>query len=836
MVFRVFTCIVGWSGLLQAQSPTLTGQVVERAGASPIGGATVSIIGTAISATTGANGRFALRGVPAGPQRLRIVRFGRAPLEADVAVGTENAPLSFAMDMLTTVLADVSVTAVSRVPERLVDAPAAVSQLDPETARDLAIMGQPALALTTMPGVNVIQSDVQDFNINARGFNTVFNRRVLVLLDGRDLAINFLGSQEWLGLSATLADMQRVEFVRGPTAALYGANSFAGVLDMTTRPARETPGSMLSVAGGGLASSRIDARHGNAIGDGRWAYRVTGGYSRSDAWAKSRTNVGDLRREYADAVDTTNVTVDHPFPGYELAPLIGQEKSGAFGLPGVATGSADPVTSTYGTARLDRYLASGAVVTAEAGTAIAKNATLVGSGARFQIGESQRPWARLAVASDRFHLGAYYSGRDASKQRNLAAGTESTDRSHTVHLEGQFNRQFGGDRGRVVGGASWRTATVNTNGTLVDPAYDDRGDHFTAAFGQVDYRLTPRLRLVGAARLDESNLFDAQFSPKAALVYALTPTQSLRLTYGRAFEMPNTLDFFVALPAGPPADFRALEDALRASPLGPALANVPQGTLFTISAAVPVLALGNPGLDVERVASYEIGYKGQAGPVFLTVDAYYSRMNGFVTDLLPGANPAFGPWSAPAEVPLSARAAVEGAVRDALLQSGQPLAAYGLTRRETGATAIVLSIGNAGRATVRGVEIAAALNLAGRWTVDGNVSLVRHRLEASSLVPGDVVEPNTPNTTANLGVTWRNPGGLSATVTANLTSGFEWSTGVFNGPVPAAQSVTASASYPITNAITATLVGSNLLDDRHYENFGGAVLGRRVMAGLTARF
>ena len=234
-----------------AQATTLRGTVARASDGQPLDGATVSVVGTPLAATTGLSGRFVLAGVPIGSQVLRVVRIGYAPLQRETVVdGLGRDSLAFVLTEFTITLADLTVTAVSRVPERLVSAPGAVASLDATTARDLALTGQPALALTTLPGVDVVQTDVQDFNINARGFNTVFNRRVLVLQDGRDLAIAFLGSQEWLGMSATMEDMVKIEFVRGPSAALYGANAFAGVLDLTTPTARETPGGRISLAAG----------------------------------------------------------------------------------------------------------------------------------------------------------------------------------------------------------------------------------------------------------------------------------------------------------------------------------------------------------------------------------------------------------------------------------------------------------------------------------------------------------------------------------------------------------------------------------------------------------
>ncbi len=827
---------IGGAKTVEAQYAAISGIVVRGTDSSPLEGATVIVMGSGLAVTTGPSGRFVITRAPVGTNRLRIIRIGYAPVERELSAAESGAPLAISLDELAISIADLTVTAVSRVPERLVEAPGAVAYLDPVMARDLSITGQPAAALAVLPGVDVVQTDVQDFNISARGFNTVFNRRVLVLLDGRDLAINFLGSQEWLGLSATLEDMARVEFVRGPSAALYGANAFSGVLNMVTPTARETPGSRISAAGGNRGAMRLDLRHAGVFGGDRWAYRVAAGTSRAESWTGSRTNIGDLAREYAEAIDTAAHEIAHPFPGYELRALNGQSTSGTFGLPSPATGEADPVTGTYGTARIDHYASNGGVFTAEGGTAVARNAVLLGSAARFQITESQRPWARLAWATDNYHLMAWYSGRTGTEQQNLAAGTESVDKSHTLHVEGQVNRRFDGDRGRVVAGASWRGASVNTEGTLVAPEYDDRTDHYSAVFAQVEHEITPRIKLVGAARVDESNLFSTQVSPKAAVVYALSPKQSLRATYGRAFETANILDFFVSLPAGPPADFRALEGALRASPLGPSLEGVPDGTLFSQSAAVPLLALGNPDLEVERVKSYEVGYKGEFGSAFFTVDAFYSVMDGFITDVLPGVNPTYAPWTAPAAVPVGSRAAVEGAVRDALVGGGQALAASALTRLPDGRTAIVLSIGNAGRATIRGVEFGASVALVPRVRVEGNLSLLDFNLEEATFIPGDVVKPNAPERKGNLIVLLRDVRGVDATLGARFTSGFDWSAGVFTGPVPATTTLNASVSVPVLPSLRVTGVATNILDQRRYQNFGGAVIGRQVTVGVNARF
>ena len=87
-----------------------------------------------------------------------------------------------------------------------------------------------------------------------------------MLQDGRDLAIAFLGSQEWNGMTQPLEELGKVEMVRGPGSALYGANAFSGVINITTPEAREVLGNKFTIAGGELESFRADGRHASLFG------------------------------------------------------------------------------------------------------------------------------------------------------------------------------------------------------------------------------------------------------------------------------------------------------------------------------------------------------------------------------------------------------------------------------------------------------------------------------------------------------------------------------------------------------------------------------------------
>jgi outer membrane receptor for ferrienterochelin and colicins len=818
---------------LFAQEVGVVSGAISTSDGRPVRGATVAVVGSHLVAYSDPSGRFLVMHVPIGPQQLHITAIGFRPTTADARADTVGAPpVRVVLEELPIALGDVVVQAPSRIPERVVEAPAAVSVTDMAAMPAVATTGQAPMALASHPGIDLAETDVHEFNVNARGFNQSLTRRVLVLQDGRDLAIPFLGSQEWSGLSIPLDDISKIEMVRGPGSALYGANAFSGVLSITTPAAREVLGTKLSVGGGDPSVLRGDVRHAGLLAGGRLGYKLNLGYTRNPLWAISRTQLGDLSREYSEAIDTVRYPVAAPFPGFELRPLRGQQLSS--GLGSAATGDADDEEDVYGGARVDYYAPNGSVLTAEAGAAQANNNLFVTAVGRVQADKVTRPWARLAWAANRFYVMAWWTDRHTGvPEQSLATGTTIIDQSHVLHLEAQTNQQLFRGKGRIVLGGSVRNAATNSKETLLGAADDQRNDKSVSAYTQMEYSPTPRWRLVAAGRFDDGDLFPAQWSPKAAVVFSPTPSQSVRLTFNRAYKTPNVLEYFIQFPAGAPADFSGIESALRASPLGPSLSNVPDGTLFTTSSAVPVVVRGNSGLDVEHVTSYELGWKGQFGPrVFLTLDGYYSRLSNFVTDILPAVNPTYGPWSAPPEVPADSRAAVEQAVRDILVGASQAVAAAGLSRLQDDATAIVFSIGNAGRVSEHGFEATLGLQLTDALSFDVNYSLFRFSVDTSSLAIGQVLKPNTSPNAMNIGLSYTTPQ-LDARAMVHFVEGFDWASGVFQGRIPSRAPLDVSAGWQARPWLNVHGAVTNLFDERRYQVFGGSVIGRRALVGMT---
>jgi outer membrane receptor protein involved in Fe transport len=852
------------------ETGTVTGTVTRAADGGELSSVSVAIPAIGLSTITGTGGKYTLRRVPAGPQTIVFRWLGYRPTESQVVVEPgATVTADAALEAVVISLGEIVVEGASRGPERIVEAPSAISVVPQEVLQNVAITGQAPVALQSVPGVDVVQSGVNDFNVNARGFNSSLNRRVLTLQDGRDLAIAFLGSQEWNGLTQPLDDLGKVEMVRGPGSALYGANAFSGVINITTPEAREVLGSKLTIAGGELETFRVDGRHAGLAADGRIGFRVNGGYNRSDTYSRSRTlrNGTSLQEEYDEATD-------EPVPlTVEARPIRGEV---ADPVTGAVSGERDPLSNVYGSGRLDYYLDNGSVLSVDGGAAKVENEILVTGIGRVQVHEAIKPYARAALAADRYNVFGYWNSRTSLEpQFSLTSGLPLEERSDILHFEGQNNWNFQGDRGRVVYGASYRNTKVNTSGTLMNLANDDRSDDLYSAYGQLEYRIIPQVRLVGAGRFDDGDLIEGQFSPKGAIVFSPNESHSFRFSVNRAFQTPNLSEFFLQVPvAAPNTSPRTLEEsvetyyaAVRGSLPPEAIGDltITADLPWEFSDATQGLALGNANLDVEKVTGWEIGYKGTLGDkVYITADAYINQLRNFVTDLLPGVNPAFPTFSLESGVNLPAElSALDQRIQQlegggfitpeqaAQLRAPIPLllGGYGQLQAGTqiqggnalatlpdGSRAIVLSYTNAGKVTERGIELGIGYQFTPEIRADVSFTGFSFDVDESEQAAGDQLVPNTPSKKATFSMSYAGQQGFDGNVTLRLVDGNPWAAGIFQGYVPANELLNVSAGYRINNYVRIHATATNLFDQQRFQLFGGSVIGRRLLGGVTANF
>ena len=165
-------------------------------------------------------------------------------------------------------LMQIQVTSVSKSVEPLSKAAAAIYVLTGEQIRRSGVRSI-AEALRMVPGMQVARTNqgVQQYAISARGFNSFTADKLEVLLDGRSVYSPLFSGVFWDTLDTYLPDIDRIEVIRGPGAALWGANAVNGVINIVTKSALDTLGTQVSAGGGTTERVFGSVRTGARLGD-----------------------------------------------------------------------------------------------------------------------------------------------------------------------------------------------------------------------------------------------------------------------------------------------------------------------------------------------------------------------------------------------------------------------------------------------------------------------------------------------------------------------------------------------------------------------------------------
>jgi iron complex outermembrane recepter protein len=157
------------------------------------------------------------------------------------------------------------VTTASRKEQSLMDTAAAVAVIRGEDIRRMGVRSLPE-ALRMVPGTNVARIDGNKWAIGVRGFSDRFANKLQVLVDGRSVYSPIFSGVFWDTQDTFLEDIDRIEVIRGPGGAVWGANAVNGVINVITKKAKDTQGTLV-VAGGGTEERAFGgARYGGASG------------------------------------------------------------------------------------------------------------------------------------------------------------------------------------------------------------------------------------------------------------------------------------------------------------------------------------------------------------------------------------------------------------------------------------------------------------------------------------------------------------------------------------------------------------------------------------------
>ncbi len=132
-----------------------------------------------------------------------------------------------------------------------------------------------AEALRMIPGMNVARLNANDWAISVRGLNQRYATKMLVMIDGRTVYNPRRSQVDWNLQDLLIDDIKQIEVIRGPGASLWGSNAMNGIINITTKTAKKTQGTLVtSYFGNGEEQAIISARHGGKLKNGY--YRIYG--------------------------------------------------------------------------------------------------------------------------------------------------------------------------------------------------------------------------------------------------------------------------------------------------------------------------------------------------------------------------------------------------------------------------------------------------------------------------------------------------------------------------------------------------------------------------------
>jgi len=145
-------------------------------------------------------------------------------------------------------LVNVKVTTLSKREQKYMSTAGAVFVISNDDIRRSGARSIPE-ALRLAPGLQVSQSNMNEYQIGIRGQTDFFTDLLLVMVDGRPIYTTTFSGVWWVTQNYPLEDIDRIEIVRGPGGAIWGSNAVNGVINILTKKAGDKPG--LRISGGG---------------------------------------------------------------------------------------------------------------------------------------------------------------------------------------------------------------------------------------------------------------------------------------------------------------------------------------------------------------------------------------------------------------------------------------------------------------------------------------------------------------------------------------------------------------------------------------------------------
>ncbi len=395
-------------------------------------------------------------------------------------------------------LLDIQVMSVSKRPEKLSEVASAIQVITGDDVRRAGATSIPeALRLAT--NLEVAQIDARQWAITARGFNNVFADKMLVLIDGRTVYTPLYAGVYWDVQDTMLADLDRIEVISGPGATQWGANAVNGVINITTKSAKDTQGGLVVAGVGTEERGTGEVRYGGQISPHAY-YRV-----------------------YAKYFDRGESVRPNGF------------------------GSEDSWHATQAGFRTDWDGGTGSTFTLQGDGYAAELGQFGPDNSRASGGNLLGRWTRTLAENSDFRLQAYY---DRTHRRIPGSFTQDID---TYDLDFQQRRPIGTAQD-FVWGLGYRLVEDDILNTPANAFLPPRvGHELFNAFVQDEIEITPdRLHLTLGSKIEHNDYTGFEWEPSIRLSWQPGKRQTIWGALSRAVRTPARVDHDLYSPATPP--------------------------------------------------------------------------------------------------------------------------------------------------------------------------------------------------------------------------------------------------------------------------------------------
>jgi len=455
----------------------------------------------------------------------------------------------------------------SRFAQSPLDAASATTIITRQDIRLTGITSFPEL-LRRAAGVHVMAMTPGDSEVAIRGFNRTLAPRVVFLINGRSTYVDALSFNLPQQQSIDVEDVERIEIVRGPASALYGANAFSGIINIITRAPGDSPGTDVTIGGGNGGQLR-----GHVATNGRTgilSYRLSAGYQQADRWT----------RAYSDQARS-----DLTFPsGYDQNRAIQEE---------------------HARADLSVRLGQNVRLNSEGGYSYAQQLNLWGvAGYGDLAANGTTGYAMAGLQSNWGSIRGFFNRVEYSVVPTSGEMPAFHMTGNTVDVEAVLAHEFDiGIPHNVHFGLGYRWKAIDWD--VLDRRHDQ--NHYSLFFEDT-MRVSDLVRITAGFRTDRHPLIDKLiWSPRVALVLRPTEGQSIRI--------------------GGTSSFRTMSMAESYASFAVPSTSVTAAAGFGIGSELATRYFGSPSLKPERIITAEIGYLNQEND-FLAIDvaAYYNRV------------------------------------------------------------------------------------------------------------------------------------------------------------------------------------------------------------------